>query len=421
MLGSTILDVAIGLIFVYLLLSLISSAVKELIEAWLKKRAVDLERGLRELLGDPQGNGFVKKLFDHPLICVLYRGWYDNKDQSIFKGSNLPSYIPARSFALAMMDIIKPADSVAPVPPPAAGNVMAPPIVVEVPQPHAENNRDHAQPNQALNVVAPPIVVEVPQPPAGPPLASQTQALRAAIQSTTGAQTPANAQSVGLNQAHLNQVSAAEIKKQQDQQKQDKHVQQALLALVDASGNDIEKVRENIEAWFNSAMDRVSGWYKRWTQVVIFIVGLVLTIIMNADTLAIMTSLSQDKNSRELLVASAQGIVAKKETGILQTSSSDLDEKKFKEIRDNMAKLGAFGLPIGWNSNDPRSMPSIATVDWFLKLFGWLITALAISLGAPFWFDLLNKFINIRSSLKPKDDKPNTPSETKPVKLVVTT
>ena len=56
MFNSTILDVAIGMIFVYLLLSLICSAAHEMIEYWLKKRASDLERGVRELLTTEDGS-----------------------------------------------------------------------------------------------------------------------------------------------------------------------------------------------------------------------------------------------------------------------------------------------------------------------------------------------------------------------------
>jgi hypothetical protein len=49
---------------------------------------------------------------------------------------------------------------------------------------------------------------------------------------------------------------------------------------------------------------------------------------------------------------------------------------------------------------------------------GWLLTALAVSLGAPFWFDMLNKIIVVRSTVKPheksreegsKDAKKETP------------
>jgi hypothetical protein len=46
-----------------------------------------------------------------------------------------------------------------------------------------------------------------------------------------------------------------------------------------------------------------------------------------------------------------------------------------------------------------------------LSLIGWSITALALSLGAPFWFDLLNKFIVVRATVKPKEKSPEEPSK----------
>jgi hypothetical protein len=99
MLGSSIVDVAIGLIFVYLLLSLICSAANETIERFSKKRAKDLERGLTEMLGN---GGLVKSLYEHPLISSLFPDPYKAG------AANLPSYIPARNFALALMDIACP-------------------------------------------------------------------------------------------------------------------------------------------------------------------------------------------------------------------------------------------------------------------------------------------------------------------------
>jgi hypothetical protein len=58
MFGSDVLEVAIGLIFVYLLLSVICSAINETIEVWLKKRGADLERGIRELSPRTRGHEF---------------------------------------------------------------------------------------------------------------------------------------------------------------------------------------------------------------------------------------------------------------------------------------------------------------------------------------------------------------------------
>src|SRR5256885_11019172 len=93
MFNTAILDVTIGMIFVYLLLSLICSAANEVIELRLKNRAVDLERGLRELLreatskgkGSPEAkpdaaansNSLVKSIYSHPLIYGLFEGEYN--------------------------------------------------------------------------------------------------------------------------------------------------------------------------------------------------------------------------------------------------------------------------------------------------------------------------------------------------------
>src|SRR5438045_5636125 len=96
---STILDVAMGMIFIYLLISLMYSAANEIIELLLKKRAIDLERGIREMLspGSKSGaNDIVQQLYDHALINNLFDKRY--KDSRIASGlryiwrTRLPSY-----------------------------------------------------------------------------------------------------------------------------------------------------------------------------------------------------------------------------------------------------------------------------------------------------------------------------------------
>src|SRR5436190_9590674 len=153
MFNSDIMDLAIGMIFVYLLLSLMCSAANEVIELWLKNRAADLEKGLRELVitqtvqdpllrrmgnrlkglwkgGSPStetaakiaADAWMTELYDHPLLNGLYEGTYQHflnyKNRTalgrlirrIFLLSpKLPSYIPKRNFALAIMDLVAPA------------------------------------------------------------------------------------------------------------------------------------------------------------------------------------------------------------------------------------------------------------------------------------------------------------------------
>src|SRR6185436_2185893 len=123
-----------------LLLSLICSAVNEIIEAWLKKRASYLEQGIRELLDDPSGNGLARKLYSHPLIKGLFRGPYIpsqiKKSGGYASRSDLPSYIPARNFALALMDVVLPAQTGTPSGAAAAIRLPADPnVTVELNSP----------------------------------------------------------------------------------------------------------------------------------------------------------------------------------------------------------------------------------------------------------------------------------------------
>lgn len=357
MFDSGILDVAIGLIFIYLLLSLICSAINEMIEARLKIRATTLERAVRELLNDPTGTGLVKKLYEHPLVYGLFQGSYDPKKithGNYQSGSNLPSYIPARNFALALMDIVLPAQSAAP-------------------------GTRSARSGAAGATASPSAPVASTTPGGAPPL----QALRDAIGSI-----------------------------------QNPKVEQALRILLDASGNDVSKARENIELWFDSTMDRAAGWYKRRVQGSSFILGLVISIVVNADTITIGNSLSNDVAMRDSLVAAAQEYAKPSNLSTLspsQNPNSEIEACRKDEnspackVAENLNQIRKLGLPIGWDRNDPRTIPDFPSWAWFIKLLGWLITATAISLGAPFWFDVLNKFMVVRATVKPREKSPEEP------------
>jgi hypothetical protein len=101
------LDVAIGMVMIFLLLSLICTALGEVIEAIFKYRASDLEKGVKQLLQESEEthSGKVSELYNHSLISSLYKGPYKPGSR------RLPSYIPATNFALALMDLLLPATS----------------------------------------------------------------------------------------------------------------------------------------------------------------------------------------------------------------------------------------------------------------------------------------------------------------------
>jgi len=169
-------------------------------------------------------------------------------------------------------------------------------------------------------------------------------------------------------------------------------VELALSGLIDNANTNIDGLRENIQQWFDNSMDRISGWYKRNLQFISLIVALVLTVSFNVDTIAIGKSLWIDPVLREEIVNQAAKAV--------ETCRGKENAEDCRYLNEAvMARDALMKLPVGW----PVSIGEGSLV-WLMlvKLIGWLITAFAVSLGAPFWFDVLDKMNSIRSSgIKP--------------------
>jgi len=351
--GSTLLEVAIGMIFVYLLLSLLCSALSELIESFIKFRARDLEKGIVRLLSDKD---LAAEFFDHPLVKPL--------------GDN-PSYIPARTFSLALWNIAT----------------------------------------------------------------TKTAQGQAAAAGVTQDLASIRAMIAGVEDAKL------------------QNIKKALLTLIDEAGTDINKARANVEQWYNDAMDRVSGWYKRRTHWILIVLGLLAALAFNVDTITVVKALWFNDALRTSVVAAAedyakanptpppQGTTAPPQTGATPTPMTP--EQQAAEARQKISTItgqfNSLNLPVGWpvkprpddpkyqvsDKNDAAALkaaddrfkadtkayetdprwpaPSENYGGLIMKLLGIILTALAVSQGAPFWFDLLNKFIVIRSTVKPRE------------------
>jgi len=309
MFGSIILDVGVGLVLIYLLLSLIASSIREGIAALFNTRAKILDDALHKLLdNDGTGARLIEALYEHPMISTLY----DGATYKAAKASKqLPAYIPPRNFAIALMDLA-------------------------------------------------------------------TRGMDPNARAAAGAEsTPI---SVGTVRAQVARLGNA-------------NVQRAVLVALDTAKGDLATAQANIEAWFNSMMDRVSGWYKHRTQYVLFAIGVALAALLDADTVRIARELYREPAAREVAVAMASGI-SSRDTATATTAKMAL------------AKIDSLGQPLGLTVQFSGAWPTMnelaaighrAARGWF----GWLLTALAISLGAPFWFDALNKIVTVRSTLKP--------------------
>jgi hypothetical protein len=198
----------------------------------------------------------------------------------------------------------------------------------------------------------------------------------------------------------------------------------ALLTLIDEAQGDVERARRNIEDWYDGMMDRVSGWYKRRTTVLMLLLGFVVAAVVNADTINMANTLARDGALRSSLVAAAEQRIRTPlpitTPGVPITTPGgtpeEVDAQATKNLQSTYDSLNALGLPLGWtwatptNTNDRRRVPDTFG-DFLLKLVGLLVTGFAISQGAPFWFDVLNKFMVVRSTVKPSEKSREQPSK----------
>jgi hypothetical protein len=175
-------------------------------------------------------------------------------------------------------------------------------------------------------------------------------------------------------------------------------LKKVLLFLNKQAGGDALAFKMKVEEWFNEVMDRASGVYKRNSQRWLFTLGLAIALIFNADAIMVYHNLSVNSTLRETVEKAATDFMTTQpppSTSLAEYPNMDEARKKLGIlVNDNIAALESpLGLGwsmVDWSKVDPRW--------WLYKIVGWLTTALAISLGATFWFDILKKLINIRAA-----------------------
>jgi hypothetical protein len=309
MFNSQIIDVALGLIFIYFFLSLILSVINEWIANKRNWRPQMLYQGLLQLLGGEQQKDLLAKIYAHPLFLGDAPGTV----------KYAPSYISSRNFALALL--------------------------------------------QSLNKEEKPAVL----------------------------------------------TTIEDIKSLVGKLDAESPLKKAILPLVETTG-DLETAMKNLEKWYDDAQDRIIGWYKRKSKKCIFWIGLLLCALLNADTFKIAKTFYGDPTLRAGVVKVVE------ETGPIPDAPAER-EKWEKKIIETSKQLN---LPLGWCDELPtlrdylpvlctkKATPAATaqeagspadTAFWLLfKVIGILFTAGAVSLGAPFWFDLMNKVVNLRNA-----------------------
>lgn len=374
--GSNILDIAIGISFVFVVLSVIASAVTEAIATVLSLRAVTLRRAIERLLKDQR---ITRKLYDHPLIDGLTSD--DDTD---------PAYIPSELFARALVDVIAAWD----------------------------DSKDKVVPPEHWGMLK--AIFLIPW-----------RAVRRFVRNLWP-RTPAPSQAPEVLITDLEQLRTRFAKVQGI----DPAVRAALNALLaDERVKTHDDAIHRIAKWFDQTMEGVGGWYKRTVTLLIAIVAMGIAVGLNVDAFVVVDSLSKDAVLRQS-VATLVSASIKEESADVKTiqeavtdrkamqkatpeeaAQAEQDRKTGELLRKRVVglkhSLDSLSVPMGWPEGpkwfcrdngseacDQRLLP-VTFWGWARRLAGWIFTAISISLGAPFWFDLLNKFVNLRAAAPP--------------------
>lgn len=417
MFNSAIIEVIIGMIFIYSLLSILVTQVNSIITNLLNTRAKHLMDGIRQLISDPV---IQAKFVSHPLIQLVQPEKTALPEEVVSAQtaevvtSRQPltvNYIPATLFSQALLDIIAAQ---------AARNLYKPLYdTVE----RALNGADEARAREMVRRLQ------------GSTLT--TEELREYFETLNA---PAR-QSLMIT---LDRVQKAQSALNTDDSNAKlipllegiRHIQEPIfqkaMDTLLATARSVDEAAAKMEFWFNTRMEQLSETYRRNIQYLSLFIGLLMALTLNVDSLHIARTLWNDPALRAAIAATAQANI---ESGRFQqgstpttpqfneetpsdTTTGELVNNAYNSISD----LLNLRLPIGWEiieveggCADPASNPAECSnsrnlwnlipannSDWLSllmwKLGGYIITIIAIAQGAPFWFDLLNRLARGRSS-----------------------
>jgi hypothetical protein len=350
----TIVQTVIAIVVVYLVFSIIVYVIVEWIAGLLHLRGNMLKDAVINMFENTAYKELGEQIFNHPQIESLRT-----------RRDKLPSYIPAKNIAIALIDLIK----------------------------DRANNPGEVK--------------------------------MAAVKNSTSSEDEVYTMyKAGLSQLD-NAAGPANLKEGATRS------QKSFLTSLTEQTSDLSSLTDAIERWYNSYMDRVTGWYKRNIKIVVLAVGVVVTVGFNVDTIHIVRAASTDPALRARLNALGDELL--KDSVVNRVVQEQGDQSYFDDyvndesfagktteeknlVRDSLAAailgkdqsellhmtsiVNEWNLPVGWGIKKDHSL--------LWTIIGWVITALALSAGAPFWFDMLKRLVNIRNAgVKPDPVKKN--------------
>jgi hypothetical protein len=171
---------------------------------------------------------------------------------------------------------------------------------------------------------------------------------------------------------------------------------------ADSLEQSVLQLEKEVASWFDNSMERASGVYKRNAKGIAIIIGFLVAISVNADTLYIVSRLSKDTTLRTTIAQVADQISTHDPESNVTTVNLEAVKTEVDQV------LNQLPLPIGWDAINVKQQ-TLESQSWGIpllrKLVGWAITGIALSMGASFWYDTLSKVMRVRNSGKPEGSK----------------
>lgn len=341
--NSALLDVGIGLAFVFLLTSIVCSGLQELVGGWIDLRGRMLVRGMESMLELPD----VPSTTGTPAVPVPPAApaqpdaWFEQALRGLVRGLR---------WMLEMLKI---------------------PIVGTAPKGLARAVMDHPMVKSLRDGSRRPSYIE-----------GRTFAL--ALTDVLATQYRSGQWLFDDLARTAAAVPDGDLKKRLD------------LIVREARG-DSDRARGLIEQWYGETMDRVSGWYNRQTKLILIGLGFAVAGLLNIDALHIANRLSSDAALRQALVASADNYVAAHPVAPAASSVKEADASA-KQVRAAVQQIVDLKLPVGYGADWDAGRAGQGCLMYLWMICGWAITALAVSIGAPMWFDILSKLLSLRAA-----------------------
>lgn len=165
-----------------------------------------------------------------------------------------------------------------------------------------------------------------------------------------------------------------------------------LLAIMGEGPDDAAALENAVRIWYDTVMERISGWYKRRSQFVLFLIGLFYACAMNIDALQLSQRLWTDSTLTAQVVQKAEAV---------KPVTPPAGAPPLEQAKQAGAQAQALqALPIGWPSARFDGADSVGKFALALSfaLIGWIATAFAASLGSPFWFDGIGWLLALRGT-----------------------